>query len=75
MLLLLSFTTREQIVPAPQQESSLKEVYPTCRKNRTWFILLLLTIWLLTLAMKGRSYVYYFNNFVDEALSMFITPV
>ncbi len=77
MLLITFFTTRERIVPAPEQKSSLKEDLSDLSKNRPWLIMLLLTILVfITLAMKGGSYVYYFNNFVDkEALSMFITPV
>jgi sugar (glycoside-pentoside-hexuronide) transporter len=77
MLLITFFTTRERIVPAPEQKSSLKEDLSDLSKNRPWLIMLLLTILVfITLAMKGGSYVYYFNNFVDkEALTMFITPV
>jgi lipid II:glycine glycyltransferase (peptidoglycan interpeptide bridge formation enzyme) len=39
--------------------------------------MLVLTILVfVTLAMKGGSYVYYFNNYVDkEALAQFINPV
>ncbi len=77
MLLITFFTTRERIVPAPEQKSSLKEDLSDLSKNRPWLIMLLLTILVfITLAMKGGFYVYYFNNFVDkEALTMFITPV
>jgi Na+/melibiose symporter-like transporter len=46
-------------------------------KNRPWIIMLTLTILIfVTLAMKGGSYVYYFNNYVDEAsLREFIQPI
>lgn len=77
MLLITFFTTRERIVPAANQKSSLKADLTDLTQNRPWLIMLMLTILVfVTLAMKGGSYVYYFNNFVDEeALSVFITPV
>ncbi len=77
MLLITFFTTRERIVPKPEQKSSLKEDLSDLSKNRPWLIMLVLTILVfVTLAMKGGSYVYYFNNFVNEdALTKFISPV
>ncbi len=77
MLLITFFTTRERIVPSPSQKSSLKDDLSDLSKNRPWLIMLSLTILVfITLSMKGGSYVYYFNNFVDkEALSQFISPV
>lgn len=77
MLLITFFTTRERIVPTAEQKSSLKEDLSDLFKNRPWVIMLLLTILVfITLAMKGGSYVYYFENYVDEAtLTEFIQPV
>lgn len=77
MLLITFFTTRERIIPAPEQKSSLKDDLSDISKNRPWLIMLSITILLfITLAMKGGSYVYYFNNYVDkEALTKFIGPV
>jgi len=77
LLLITFFTTRERIVPTPEQKSSLKDDLNDLSKNRPWLIMLVLTILVfITLAMKGGSYVYYFNNFVDkEALGNFIHPV
>ena len=77
MLLITFFTTRERVVPAPEQKSSLKEDLSDLSRNKPWLIMLVLTILVfVTLAMKGGSYVYYFNNFVDkEALGQFINPV
>lgn len=77
MLLITFFTTRERIVPGVEQKSSLKQDFTDLSKNKPWLIMLVLTILVfITLAMKGGSYVYYFNNFVDkEALSRFISPV
>lgn len=77
MLLITFFTTRERIVPSPSQKSSLKDDLSDLSTNRPWLIMLSLTILVfITLSMKGGSYIYYFNNFVDkEALSQFISPV
>ncbi|HPR30727.1 MAG TPA: MFS transporter [Prolixibacteraceae bacterium] len=77
LLLISFFTTRERIVPKPEQKSTLKEDLSDLVKNKPWLIMLSLTILVfVTLAMKGGAYVYYFNNYVDEtALSRFINPV
>ncbi|MDX1283752.1 MAG: glycoside-pentoside-hexuronide (GPH):cation symporter [Draconibacterium sp.] len=77
MLLITFITTRERIIPKPEQSSSLKEDLSDLFKNRPWVIMLTLTVLVfITLAMKGGSYVYYFNNYVDEAaLAGFISPV
>jgi glycoside/pentoside/hexuronide:cation symporter, GPH family len=77
MLLITFFTTKERIVPKPEQKSSLKEDLADIFKNKPWLIMLVLTILVfITLAMKGGSYVYYFENYVDKArLTEFITPI
>ena len=77
MLLITFLTTKERIVPSPAQKSTLKDDLSDLTKNKPWLIMLTLTILVfITLSMKGGSYVYYFNNYVDkEALSEFINPV
>ena len=77
MLLITFFTTKERIVPKPEQKSSLKEDLADIFQNKPWIIMLVLTILVfITLAMKGGSYVYYFENYVDKArLTEFITPI
>ena len=77
MLLITFFTTKERIVPKPEQKSSLKEDIADISKNKPWVIMLLLTtLVFITLAMKGGAYVYYFKNYVDkESLTAFIQPV
>lgn len=77
MLLITFLTTRERIVPKPEQKSSLKEDLGDLFKNKPWVIMLLLTtLVFITLAMKGGSYVYYFENYVDkQSLTGFITPI
>lgn len=77
MLLITFFTTRERIVPTLEQKSSIKEDLSDLVKNKPWLIMLSLTILVfITLAMKGGSYVFYFNNYVDKvSLAKFINPV
>jgi glycoside/pentoside/hexuronide:cation symporter, GPH family len=77
MLLITFFTTKERVVPSAEQKSTLKEDLTDLSKNKPWLIMLSVTILIfITLAMKGGSYVYYFNNYVDkETLANFIGPV
>lgn len=77
MLLITFFTTKERIVPKPEQKSTLKEDLSDLSKNRPWIIMLCLTtLVFITLAMKGGAYVYYFKNYVNkESLTSFINPV
>ncbi|MBD0724422.1 MFS transporter [Flavobacterium sp. L1I52] len=77
MLLITFFTTKERIVPKPEQKSSVKEDLGDLIKNKPWLIMLTLTtLVFITLALKGGSYVYYFENYVDkEQLTVFIQPI
>ena len=77
MLLVTFFTTKERIVPKPEQKSSLKEDLGDLFKNIPWIIMLITTtLVFVTLAMKGGSYVYYFENYVDKAqLTTFLEPM
>lgn len=77
MLLITFFSTKERVVPKPEQKSTLKEDLRDLSQNKPWLIMLALTILIfVTLALKGGSYVYYFNYYVDEAtLTNFISPV
>lgn len=77
MLLLTFFSTKERIVPTDEQKSSLKEDLADLTKNRPWLIILgVTTLLFVTLALKGGSYVYYFENYVNkEALVAFIQPL
>ena len=77
MLLITFFTTKERVVPKPEQKSSIKEDLGDLFKNRPWIIMLTLTtLVFITLAMKGGSYVYYFENYVDQAsLNAFLNPL
>jgi len=77
MLLITFFTTKERVVPKPEQKSSVKEDLGDLFKNKPWIIMLTLTTLIfVTLAMKGGSYVYYFENYVNqESLNAFLNPL
>ncbi|MEO8532296.1 MAG: MFS transporter [Flavobacterium sp.] len=77
MLLITFLTTKERIIPKPEQKSSIKEDLSDLIKNKPWIIMLTLTtLVFVTLAMKGGSYVYYFENYVNkEQLALFIQPI
>lgn len=76
MLIICFFTTRERIIPKPEQKSSLKEDLGDLFKNKPWVIILTVTTLIfITLALKGGSYVYYFEDYVDKAeLTAFLEP-
>ena len=77
MLLITFFTTKERIVPKPEQKSSIKEDLSDLVKNKPWLIMLALTtLVFITLAIKGSAYVYYFENYVDkQQLAILIQPI
>ncbi|MFA9192639.1 MFS transporter [Flavobacterium sp. FZUC8N2.13] len=77
MLLITFFTTKERIIPKPEQKSSVGEDLADLVKNKPWLIMLTLTtLVFITLAMKGGAYVYYFENYVDKAqLAILIQPI
>jgi len=76
MLIICFLTTKERVIPKPEQKSSLKEDLSDLFKNRPWIIILIVTtLVFVTLAMKGGSYVYYFENYVDKTeLTAFLQP-
>ncbi len=76
MLLITFFTTKERILPKPEQKSSIGEDLGDLVKNKPWIIMLSLTaLVFITLAMKGGAYVYYFENYVNrEKLALSIEP-
>jgi GPH family glycoside/pentoside/hexuronide:cation symporter len=77
MLLITFFTTKERIIPTEEQKSSVVEDVKDLLTNRPWLIMLILTTLTFTsIAMKGGSYVYYFENYIDEPrLTVFISPI
>ncbi|WP_045825276.1 MFS transporter [Teredinibacter turnerae] len=69
-------TTRERVVVA-QEESKISDDLRDLMKNLPWLIMLGVVILVfITLALKGGMYIYYFNNYVDEAaLAQFLTNI
>lgn len=69
VLFIVTFlTTRERIIPKPEQKSSLKEDLGDLFRNRPWVAMLVITVFIfITLSMKGGSYVYYFKDYIDQA--------
>jgi len=70
-------TTRERIIPKPEQKSSVREDLGDLFRNRPWIAMLILTVFVfITLALKGGSYVYYFENYLSEAhLAAFLNDI
>lgn len=65
--LITFFTTRERIVPAKEQSSSVREDLGDLLKNRPWQIMLAVTVLLfVNLALKGGMYIYYFKYYLSE---------
>ena len=77
MLLITFITTRERVVPTEEQKSTVSEDLRDLISNRPWIIMLVLTtLTFVSLAMKGGSYVYYFENFISASiLTTFINPI
>lgn len=76
MLIICFLTTKERIVPKPEQTSTLRNDLSDLIRNRPWVIMLTVTTLIfITLALKGGSYVYYFENYVDKVeLTAFLAP-
>ncbi len=77
LFLVTFFTTRERIVPTPEQKSTIKQDLSDLAKNRPWLVMLALTILVfIGLALKGGMYVYYFKYYLDEvALAAFLDGI
>lgn len=72
--LITFLTTRERIVPAPEQSSGVMQDLSDLARNRPWQIMLALTILVfVTLALKGGMTIYYFQYYLDAgALATFL---
>jgi sugar (glycoside-pentoside-hexuronide) transporter len=67
-------TTRERILPAPDQKSSIRQDFVDLFKNGPWLAMFVLTILLfVTLALRGGVMLYYFKYFVrrEDLFSIF----
>ena len=70
-------TTKERIIPKPEQKSSIREDLGDLFHNKPWIAMLILTIFIfITLSLKGGMYVYYFENYLsEEHLSNFLQDI
>jgi Na+/melibiose symporter-like transporter len=70
-------TTKERVIPTPEQKSSVKEDLADLVRNRPWIAMLILTIFIfITLSLKGGMYVFYFENYVSEShLAAFLNDI
>ncbi len=67
-------TTKERILPPAEQKTSVVQDLKDLVKNKPWIIMLTVTVFIfITLSLKGGIYIYYFENYLDEAaLSAFL---
>jgi len=67
-------TTRERIVPAKEQTGGVLQDLSDLLRNRPWQVMLALTILVfINLALKGGTYIYYFQYYMSEpALAGFL---
>ncbi len=76
-LLITFLTTKERVIPKPEQESSVVNDLKDLFGNVPWVVMLVLTTLIfVTLALKGGSYIYYFEQYLDEgAMQTFLDSV
>ncbi|MFC7292834.1 MFS transporter [Hirschia litorea] len=77
LMLVTFFTTKERVVPKPEQASSVLQDTKDMFSNKPWVIMLVLTTMVfLALALKGGLYIYYFENYIsEEAIVKFLSGV
>lgn len=75
--LITFITTKERIVPRPEQNSSVLQDLKDLIGNKPWLIMLLITILIfITLALKGGMYIYYFKYYVSQPeLGIFLEDI
>jgi len=69
VLFIITFlTTRERIVPIVQERTTIAQDLRDLSRNLPWSMMLVVTVLVfITLALKGGAYIYYFENYLDEA--------
>jgi GPH family glycoside/pentoside/hexuronide:cation symporter len=66
--LITFITTKERVKPVVEEKSRVKDDIGDLLANRPWLIMLLVTVLVfVTLALKGGSYVYYFEYYISES--------
>ncbi|MCR6652478.1 MAG: MFS transporter [Cellvibrionaceae bacterium] len=65
--LITFFTTRERVKPVQQEKTRVVDDLKDLLGNRPWLIMLMATVLVfVTLALKGGSYIYYFQYYISE---------
>jgi glycoside/pentoside/hexuronide:cation symporter, GPH family len=60
-------TTKERILPAPDQKSSVKQDFADLLRNGPWIAIFFLTLFVfITLALRGSVMLYYFRYYVGN---------
>ncbi len=75
--LITFITTKERILPIEEAKSSVMQDIRDLFKNLPWLIMLIVTVLVfINLSLKGGAYIYYFENYLDEAaLGAFLQDV
>ncbi len=61
-------STKERIVPTAEQKSTVKQDLVDLFRNKPWLLMLaVIVLVFINLALKGGSYIYYFQYYVDRA--------
>jgi GPH family glycoside/pentoside/hexuronide:cation symporter len=61
-------TTKERILPVVAGRNSIAQDVSDLFKNLPWIVMLVVTVLVfVTLALKGGMYIFYFENYLDEA--------
>ncbi|WP_449466782.1 MFS transporter [Stenotrophomonas humi] len=61
-------TTRERVVPTKEQSAGVLQDLSDLMHNRPWKVMLALTVLVfINLALKGGTYIYYFQYYMSEA--------
>ena len=74
---IITFLTTKERVPTPKQKSSVKEDLVDLFRNKPWLLMLIVIVMVfINLALKGGSYIYYFQYYVDRAaLTQFLDGI
>ncbi|MCF2948541.1 MFS transporter [Paraglaciecola aquimarina] len=77
MFLITFWTTKERVVPKPEQKSTIAEDLKDLFGNKPWIIMLIVTILVfVTLALKGGMYIFYFENYLDASqIALFLENI
>jgi Na+/melibiose symporter-like transporter len=70
-------TTKERIVPAQSEKSSVSQDLKDLVKNKPWIIMLFVTILVfITLSLKGGMYIFYFKYYLhDSSIATFLDRI